>query len=116
MIDSCINDFPGNIHPDTLYTSLSYIKQELDFWRGCFKDKVVLCNCDDPYESYFFKYFARNFKTLQLKKIICISYENSPIANRELSFFNSQSPYKHKACIIELSDNESVEKIAVTAF
>lgn len=111
MTDSCIDGFSVNNHPDNLYTSLAYIKQEVDLWRSYFKDKVVLCNCDDPYESYFFKYFVHNFKALQLKKLICTSYENSPIAGRKLCFFDPQSPYNRKAYIIELTEADIADKI-----
>lgn len=45
---------------DEFYTQLSDIENELRYYRRHFRDKVVLCNCDDPYESNFFKYFALN--------------------------------------------------------
>lgn len=54
---------------DEFYTQLNDIETELAHYREQFKDKVVLCNCDDPYESNFFKYFALNFNRLKLKKI-----------------------------------------------
>lgn len=43
---------------DEFYTQLSDIENELRHYKEHFKDKVVFCNCDDPYESNFFKYFA----------------------------------------------------------
>ena len=46
---------------DEFYTQLSDIEKELKNYRNEFKDKIVFCNCDDPYESNFFKYFAMNF-------------------------------------------------------
>ena len=49
---------------DEFYTQLSDIEAELRHYRKHFKDKVVFCNCDDPYESNFFKYFALNFNKL----------------------------------------------------
>ena len=52
---------------DEYYTNLSMIENELKYYRSCFMDKVVFCNCDDPYESNFFKYFAMNFNFLGLK-------------------------------------------------
>lgn len=48
--------------------------------------KVVYCNCDDPFESSFFKYFAANFNRLGLKKLITTSYDGSPIAGVQLTF------------------------------
>ena len=46
---------------DEFYTSLGDIEAEMHFYEPHFRGKVVLCNCDDPYESNFFKYFAMNF-------------------------------------------------------
>ena len=47
---------------------------------------MVLCNCDDPYESNFFKYFALRFNQLGLKKLICTCYDGSPVQGTELIF------------------------------
>ena len=46
---------------DEFYTQLTDIEKEMRYYRDYFKGKTVLCNCDDPYESNFFKYFAMNF-------------------------------------------------------
>ena len=48
---------------DEFYTRLDDIANELKFYKPYFKNRVVLCNCDDPYESNFFKYFALNFNS-----------------------------------------------------
>ena len=69
---------------DEFYTKLDDISKELKYYTQYFKDKVVLCNCDDPYESNFFKYFALNFNQLGLKKLISTCYDGSPIAGDEL--------------------------------
>lgn len=61
---------------DEFYTQLSDIERELVHYRNQFRDKVVLCNCDDPRESQFFHYFFMNFKFLGLKKLICTCYKN----------------------------------------
>jgi len=76
---------------DEFYTQLSDIERELRFYEGHFKDKVVYCNCDDPYESNFFKYFALKFNYLGLKKLIATCYTGSPIANTQLTLFNFES-------------------------
>ena len=52
---------------DEFYTQLSDIEEELKHYKDHFKGKVVFCNCDDPFESNFFKYFAMNFNHLKLK-------------------------------------------------
>jgi len=51
----------------------------------------VFCNCDDPFESNFFKYFAMNFKTLGLKKLIATCYATSPIVNTQVNFFGDET-------------------------
>ncbi|MCQ2562142.1 MAG: adenine-specific methyltransferase EcoRI family protein [Alphaproteobacteria bacterium] len=65
---------------DEFYTQRSDIEKELNNYNHLskhnhFKDAVVFCNCDDPLESNFFKYFADNFTVLGLKKLICTHYE-----------------------------------------
>lgn len=64
---------------DEFYTQLVDIEHELKHYRRQLRDKVVFCNCDDPYESNFFKYFALNFNLLGLKKLIATSYVGSPL-------------------------------------
>jgi len=75
---------------DEFYTQYVDIQKEveayLEFDPDTFRGKVVYCNCDDPFESNFFKYFAANFNKLGLKKLITTSYDGSPIAG-QLSLF-----------------------------
>lgn len=70
---------------DEFYTQLTDIEKELRHYRKHFRGKTVLCNCDDPFESNFFKYFALNFNRLGLKKLIATCYATSPIAGQQLS-------------------------------
>lgn len=89
---------------DEFYTQLSDIEIEMKYYKEYFKNKIVFCNCDDPFESNFFKYFAMNFNHLRLKKLICTCYATSPIAWVQLSLFdngnvvvkekNGKQPYK----------------------
>ena len=69
---------------DEFYTQLPDIEKELKYYKQHFQGKVVLCNCDDPYESNFFKYFALNFNALGLKKLIATCYNGSPVSGNEL--------------------------------
>ena len=69
---------------DEFYTQLSDIENELKHYREHFCGKTIFCNCDDPYESNFFKYFASNFNTLGLKKLIATCYNGSPVQGNEL--------------------------------
>ena len=66
---------------DEFYTQLVDIERELKHYKAHFKNKVVLCNCDDPRISNFFHYFSYNFEFLGLKKLIATCYKNQ---NRDL--------------------------------
>ena len=70
---------------DEFYTQLTDIEKELKHYKDQFRGRVVYCNCDDPFESNFFKYFAANFNSLRLKKLITTSYVQSTIAGGQLS-------------------------------
>lgn len=98
-----------NAKKDEFYTKLDDIAKELKNYRPYFKDKVVFCNCDDPYESNFFKYFALNFNALGLKKLIATCYNGSPIAGDELPLIfeiDESEPQKiaYKVEITEVHD------------
>lgn len=69
---------------DEFYTQMTDIERELQHYWQHFRGKVVLCNCDDPYESNFFKYFALHFNHLGLKKLICTCYNGSHVQGTEL--------------------------------
>jgi Adenine-specific methyltransferase EcoRI len=90
---------------DEFYTQLSDIENELRHYKAHMRGKTVLCNCDDPFESNFFKYFALNFNTLGLKKLICTSYERSAIAGRELLFqdYAGYKPNGKQARLVEIN-------------
>ena len=62
---------------DEFYTRYEDIQNELNHYEKHFKGKTVLCNCDDPFESNFCKFFLRNFNYLGLKRLICTSYSTS---------------------------------------
>jgi len=61
---------------DEFYTQLSDIEKEMRHYTKHFKNKTVLCNCDDPKVSKFFHYFSHNFEKLKLKKLITTCYKN----------------------------------------
>lgn len=91
---------------DEFYTQLTDIELELKHYKNYFKNKIVLCNCDDPYESNFFKYFAMNFNYLGLKKLIATCYDSSPFAGTQLTLFNfsEHAETKKKAYKIEITE------------
>ena len=93
---------------DEFYTQLEDIENELKYYKEHFKNKIVLCNCDDPFESNFFKYFALNFNSLGLKKLICTCYKGSPIITTQLSLFDVEG------LVIKKEDSKKPYKIEIT--
>ena len=94
---------------DEFYTQRTDIENELRHYKEHFEGKVVFCNCDDPYESEFFKFFALKFNDFKLKKLIATCYVSSPVAHNELPLFHwmeggagGKKPYKVE--ITEVSD------------
>jgi hypothetical protein len=98
---------------DEFYTQLDDIAAEMRHYKEQFRGKVIFCNCDDPYESNFFKYFALNFNFLELKKLIATCYIGSPIASTQLTLFEEEPPEDkttkspHKIEITEVDDYNS---------
>src|SRR4030042_601270 len=91
---------------DEFYTQLVDIENELKYYKNQFRGKVVYCNCDDPFESNFFKYFAANFNALGLKKLITTSYVKSPIVGKQMPLFEREGlkPDGKEPYIVEISD------------
>ena len=94
---------------DEFYTQLSDIEAELQHYTAHFRGKVVLCNCDDPYESNFFKYFAMNFNFLGLKKLVATCYDGSTIAGEQLSMdeilgLSPKAENERRAFCIEIAE------------
>lgn len=75
---------------DEFYTQLTDIENELRHYRTFFAGKTVFCNCDDPFESNFVKYFAMNFNALGLKKLIATCYATSPVMYTQLTLFGDE--------------------------
>jgi hypothetical protein len=83
---------------DEFYTQYGDIQKEiaayLEYNPDVFRGKVVYCNCDDPYESNFFRYFVLNFNKLGLKQLVTTSYKPSPVANTQLELFGDDKSLK----------------------
>lgn len=60
---------------DEFYTRLEDVERELGHYRDYFRGKTIFCNCDDPAESNFWKYFELNFDFFGLKKLISTHFE-----------------------------------------
>jgi len=101
------------VKKDEFYTQLTDIEKELKHYKDQFKDKIVYCNADDPFESNFFKYFAANFNFLGLKKLIATSYAGSPIVGHQLSVFDIEgvkSEDKKEPMKIEINEVKDFNK------
>ena len=95
---------------DEFYTQMEDISAELRYYRKHFKGAVVLCNCDDPFESNFFKYFALNFNRLKLKKLIATCYRGSPVIATQLSWIPGLEASKE----LNTSAKKKAYKIIIT--
>lgn len=62
---------------DEFYTTIEDVAEELRHYKKHFAGKVVLCNCDDPTWSAFWRYFHLNFSELGLKKLIATHYDRT---------------------------------------
>ncbi len=95
---------------DEFYTRIEDISNELRHYRDFFRGKSVLCNCDDPYESNFFKYFALNFNSWGLRRLTATCYDGSPVAGSELRLpfdvetAQAKKRTAHKIVITEVPD------------
>lgn len=99
---------------DEFYTQLADIENELRHYRPHFKGKTILCNCDDPYESNFFKYFALNFNKLKLKKLIATCYAGSPITGTRLSLFGDETDDERRTGIeLYVDDDKEIGHRAI---
>lgn len=79
----------GVAKQDEFYTTYDSIQSEINYFsNGTFEGKTVFCNCDDPFESNFTRFFLRNFNYLGLKRLICTSYTGSHVAGTQLSLFD----------------------------
>jgi Adenine-specific methyltransferase EcoRI len=85
---------------DEFYTQLSDIEKELKHYRNHFKDKVVLCNCDDPRVSNFFHFFSYNFERFGLKKLIATCYKS-----QDADLFSQKS--SEKAVYLEYTGDKN---------
>ncbi|MBO1137340.1 adenine-specific methyltransferase EcoRI family protein [Enterococcus faecalis] len=60
---------------DEFYTRYKDIAEEMAHYRDHLKNKTIYCNCDDPTQSNFWRYFHNNFESLGLKKLISTHYQ-----------------------------------------
>jgi addiction module RelB/DinJ family antitoxin len=94
------------VKKDEFYTQYEDIAREMTKHREKFKGKTVLCNCDDPFESAFFRFFATHFDKLELAGLISTCYAGSPIAGKEYPLEEATAAYK--AVVAEVPDETLV--------
>ena len=96
---------------DEFYTRLCDVENELKHYTEHFKDKTVLCNCDDPYYSAFWKYFKDRFEVLELKKLIGTHYDNKNLPSYAIEFSRDEK------YTLSYRDSETLrERYSATAF
>lgn len=100
--NSILNKAKHSHDTDEWYTDYGTVHEELNHYTHHFNGKIVLCNCDDPYESAFTKYFLKNFNILNLKKLICTSYSGSRIVGT-INMFDSKGLKVHNKAAYVLS-------------
>lgn len=91
---------------DEFYTRYEDIQSELNNYEKEFENKIVLCNCDDPYESNFCKFFLKNFNYLKIKRLICTSYISSPVLGKEIKILdeNEQPVQNSQGYVIDITE------------
>ncbi len=91
---------------DEFYTTYEDIEKEISHYHSKFENKVVFCNCDDPFESNFSKFFLKNFRKLKLKRLICTSYIHSPLVTSQskLKEENSIKLSNKNGYILDIND------------
>ena len=99
-----VNKSLRKVRRDEFYTQLSNIEHELKNYHEHFRNKIVLCNCDDPHFSNFFKYFSLNFEKLKLKKLITTCYKN-----QQIELFSEHKP--DKAIKLEYKGDKNNNKV-----
>ena len=90
---------------DEFYTRLEDINEELNHYEDKFRGKVVLCNCDDPKWSNFWKYFHMNFEYLGLKKLITTHYESGEVQSYKIEYTGGNDEDFEEGTITPLEQN-----------
>lgn len=101
---------------DEFYTRLEDIEKELSNYKEHFKNKIIYCNCDDPFISNFVKYFIIHFNDLGLKKLIATCYNGQSIYGKQLNIYDllnteSEGEKTYKIEINEVDDEFDINKL-----
>ena len=105
--NTILNKAKHTHNTDEWYTDYKTVDEEVTQYASQFAGKIVLCNCDDPYESAFTKYFLKHFNTLKLKKLICTSYKGSRILETLDMFDNNNVKVNNRSAYVLIVNNIS---------
>lgn len=106
---------------DEFYTTYETIEKEISHYVSQFDGKIVLCNCDDPFESNFCKYFLKNFNVLKLKRLICTSISSPEIESTQYKLFEENvKAKKENGYVLDLDkigdDNSELSDDFISSF
>lgn len=105
--NSILNKAKHSHNTDEWYTDYKTVDEEVTQYASHFAGKIVLCNCDDPYESAFTKYFLKHFNILNLKKLICTSYKGSRIVETLDMYDDNDIRLNNKSAYVLVVENIS---------
>jgi addiction module RelB/DinJ family antitoxin len=94
------------VKKDEFYTQYEDVAREMVKHREQLKGKAILCNCDDPFESAFFRFFVLHFNKIGLARLTSTCYAGSPMAGREYPLEGGTGAYK--AVVTEVPDEPLV--------
>lgn len=94
------------VKKDEFYTQYEDVAREMEKYPERFRGKTVLCNCDDPFESAFFRFFVLHFEELGLVGLTSTCYDDSPMAGWEYPLEGGTGAYK--AVVSEVPDESLV--------
>ena len=97
---------------DEFYTTYETIEKELSYYVEQFRNKTVLCNCDNPYTSNFSKYFLYNFNVLGLRRLICTSF--SPANYERLDLFCDFCFERKTGLVLDIERNSKFNSIDIS--
>lgn len=103
--NSILNKARYSVDTDEWYTDYKTVEEELAHYTLQFEGKTVLCNCDDPFESAFSKYFLKNFRALKLRKLICTSYKGSRIVENTKMHDNERQDLTSQCAYVMVVEN-----------
>lgn len=63
----------ASVDNDEYYTQYMDVEKELSHYIAQFKGMRVYCNCDNPVQSQFVRFFLKNYRTFGMRRLIATS-------------------------------------------